>query len=95
MAVNYVQLIILNNIDSYHKISGPSAVSNGHVNTGLGQLAVCLSAAEPRLCQCRTCGSLNSASTSRAAKFTKNKNDQWNHAGGFATTISTSLPLKM
>ena len=31
----------------------------------------------------------------RAAKFTKNKNDQWNHAGGFATTISTSLSLKM
>ena len=31
----------------------------------------------------------------RAAKFTKNKNDQWNHAGGFATNISTSLSLKM
>ena len=30
----------------------------------------------------------------RAAKFTKNTNDQWNHAGGFATTISTSLSLK-
>jgi len=32
---------------------------------------------------------------SRAAKFTKNKNDQWNHADGFATTISTSLSLKL
>ena len=29
----------------------------------------------------------------RAAKFTENKNYQWNH-GGFATT-STRLPLKM
>ena len=30
----------------------------------------------------------------RAAKFTKNTNDQWNHAGGFATTISTSLSFE-
>ena len=30
-----------------------------------------------------------------AVKFTKNKNDQWNNAGGFATNISTSLSLKM
>ena len=27
----------------------------------------------------------------RAAKFTKNTNDHWDHAGGFATSISTQL----
>ena len=31
----------------------------------------------------------------RAAKFTKNKNDQWNHAGGFSISICAGLSLKM
>ena len=31
----------------------------------------------------------------RAAKFTKNKNDQWNHAGGFSMSICAGLSLKM
>ena len=31
----------------------------------------------------------------RAAKFTKNKSDQWNHAGGFSISICASLSLKM
>ena len=35
------------------------------------------------------------AGPNRAAKLPKNKNDQWNYAGGFATTISTSPSLKM
>ena len=32
---------------------------------------------------------------SRAAKFTKNKNDQWNHAGVFSISICAGLSLKM
>ena len=32
-----------------------------------------------------------SGRTCRAAKFTKNKNDQWNHAGGFSTSICAGL----
>ena len=31
----------------------------------------------------------------RAAKFTKNKNDQWNRAGGFSIPICAGLSLKM
>ena len=31
----------------------------------------------------------------RAAKFTKNKNYQWNHAGGFSMSICACLSLKM
>ena len=31
----------------------------------------------------------------RAAKFTKSKNDQWNHAGGFSISIGAGLSLKM
>ena len=31
----------------------------------------------------------------RAVKFTKNKNDQWNHAGGFSISICAGLSLKM
>ena len=31
----------------------------------------------------------------RAAKLTKNKNDQWNHAGGFSISICAGLSLKM
>ena len=33
--------------------------------------------------------------SNRAAKFTKNKNDQWNHAGGFSLSICAGLSSKM
>ena len=57
----------------YNSLHGekPEAVAymgNNLQRTLLGQLVMCPSAAEPRLCEFRTCGGLNSASTEFATK---------------------------
>ena len=40
-------------------------------------------------------GFLERKALNRAAKFTENKNDQWNHAGDFPISICAGLSLKM
>ena len=78
-----------------HRSSQPSSTRNswlfGYVNRGRDFLEEFSTIGKGRLWGMISIWCMNH----RAAKFTKNKNDQWNHAGGFATNISTRLSLKM
>ena len=66
---------------------------------GLHSVAKCFAASAQHSCLWKN-KTLKTAETLyesifSSMRFWEHEHDQWNHAGGFATTISTSLSLKM